>query len=86
MLAATKQGATEAHEVLTAEQLQLERLFLGFRNREGVDLKDISPDSSGRAALKTLVSKRLVRRHGEKIIPSVKGYLLADSLPLLVSS
>jgi len=75
----------EADEELSPEQLELERLFLGFRNLEGVRIKDILDKSSYETALKRLITSKLVEVCSGQIIPTVKGYLIADRLPLMLS-
>jgi oxygen-independent coproporphyrinogen-3 oxidase len=74
----------EGNESLSSEQLELERFFLGFRNLEGVDIKDTLDEPLREAILKMLISEKLIEVHGRKIIPTVEGYLVADRLPLLM--
>jgi oxygen-independent coproporphyrinogen-3 oxidase len=75
----------EGDERLSPEQLKLERLFLGFRNLDGVSIDDARNDSPCENALKKLVAAKYVEIHSGKIIPTVKGYLIADRLPLMLS-
>jgi putative oxygen-independent coproporphyrinogen III oxidase len=72
-------------ERLSPEQLELERLFLGFRNLDGVSIDDARYDSPRENTLKKLVMAKYVEIHPGKIIPTVKGYLIADRLPLMLS-
>jgi len=65
-------------EILTKEQLHLESLALGFRTRKGVDIKSLSPQS----ALLMLRKRRLLEIVNERAVPTRRGYLLADHLPL----
>ena len=76
----------EGDEKLSPEQLELERLFLGFRNLEGINTKDTLGKPSYEAALKRLITLKYVEVCSGKIIPTVKGYLIADRLPLMLSS
>jgi oxygen-independent coproporphyrinogen-3 oxidase len=69
-------------ETLTPEQVYLETLLLGFRTREGVD-REIFRDRPGTGkALGHLRQAGLVRIVGERVVPTVKGFLMADSLSL----
>jgi len=72
----------EAGEQLTAEQAFMERLCLGFRNLEGVDLRTLSRLPRLDSTLEELATKKLITLAHGKIVPTVKGYLVADSLPL----
>ncbi len=74
----------EGSEKLSADQLELERLFLGFRNLEGVEIKGFLKNPLHKAALEDLVLQKLVTVRAQWLVPTVKGYLLADRLPLLV--
>jgi len=71
-------------EVLSAEQSRLERLFLGFRTRDGVAMEDAFPRSLPTEALDNMTGKRLVTVSGDRIVPTKKGFLVADRLPLLL--
>ena len=75
----------EGDERLSPEQLELERLFLGFRNLDGVSIKDVCYGPPRENTLKKLVTAKYVEIHSGKIIPTVKGYLIADRLPLMLS-
>ena len=75
----------EGKEILSQEQTDLERLFLGLRNAEGVDIDSITPQEGLKKAIDKLVSQGLVEVHRGRIVPTIKGYLLADRLPLLLS-
>ena len=75
----------EGDEKLSPEQLELERLFLGFRNLEGVNIKDTFDKPPCENALKRLITSKYVEVRSGKIIPTVKGYLIADRLPLMLS-
>jgi coproporphyrinogen III oxidase-like Fe-S oxidoreductase len=74
----------EEEEQLSPEQLDLERLFLGFRNLEGVNIDTFNKPLCEKVLTRLVRSKQIELRSG-KIIPTVKGYLIADRLPLMVS-
>ncbi len=68
-------------ETLTEDQIYLESLALGFRNRRGVDPASLPPNTE--KTLSMLAEKGLVKIQQERIVPTRRGYLLADHLPLL---
>ena len=72
-------------ERLSPEQLELERLFLGLRNLDGVNINDAFDEPPCENALKKLITSKLVEVHSGKIIPTAKGYLIADRFPLMIS-
>ncbi|MBA4390080.1 MAG: coproporphyrinogen III oxidase [Syntrophus sp. (in: bacteria)] len=80
-----KEMPVEGRERLSSEQLELEKLFLGLRNLEGVEISDTPCESINEVALKRLIAEKLVEIHDGKIIPTTAGYLVADRLPLLIS-
>ncbi len=82
--AALKQGnrPQEDSETLTSEQLALERCYLGLRTKSGIAVEDL-PQSAG-PAVRQLCKARLVRKEGGRLIPSARGFLVADSLPVLL--
>jgi oxygen-independent coproporphyrinogen-3 oxidase len=70
-------------ETLTQEQVYLETILLGFRTREGVD-REIFRDRPGtEEVLRHLREAGLVQVVEGRVVPTVKGFLVADSLPLL---
>jgi putative oxygen-independent coproporphyrinogen III oxidase len=69
-------------ETLTAEQVYLETILLGFRMRDGVK-QEIFRDRPGtEELLRHLRQAGLVRIVGERVVPTTKGLLVADSLAL----
>ena len=72
----------EGKELLTADQLDLERCYLGLRTRRGIALADLPERSM--AAVRQLRKARLVHVEGGRVIPSTRGFLVADSLPVLL--
>jgi oxygen-independent coproporphyrinogen III oxidase len=72
----------EEIENLSAEQLRLERLFLGFRTRDGVDLKWLDTDAATETARHGLIEQGLVRIDHGRMKPTREGMVIADSLPL----
>ncbi len=73
----------EGMETLSEEQLKLERLYLGFRTRGGVPLDELSPQAQ--VVVGQLEKAALVRVQEKIVRSSLLGYLVADSLPVLLS-
>ncbi len=85
-LLAEATAPVEASEVLSEEQFDLEALDLGFRTSDGVDLHTLGGGSKTHEALAELQKSGLVRVTNGRIQPTRKGFLVADSLPLMLSS
>lgn len=73
-------------EVLTAEQLRMERVMLGFRMRDGFSLDLIADCENAGSILQTLREEGLISIQDRTVVPSESGFLVADSLPLLFLS
>lgn len=82
MLARGRRPA-EGEETLSPEQRRLEALLLGFRTRSGVALADLSLNPERRKVLRALESAGKIIQTPERLIPTPKGFLVADRLPLL---
>lgn len=74
---------TEGSETLSPEQVRLERVYFGFRTRDGLDAADLGPRNLGSKTFRDLKRLRLVKVEGTCITPTIKGFLLADRLPLM---
>jgi oxygen-independent coproporphyrinogen-3 oxidase len=73
----------EGFEALSPEQVRLERVYFGFRTREGLDAADLGPHNLASKTFGDLKRLRLVKVKGTRITPTTKGFLLADRLPLM---
>jgi putative oxygen-independent coproporphyrinogen III oxidase len=73
-------------EVLTPEQVRLEKLWLGFRTREGVELSAVKGDNQAEEVLAALQRDGLLRVENGWAVPTLMGFLLADRLPLMVDN
>ncbi len=73
----------EGEELLTPEQLELESLYLGLRTKRGVRLPSLRKESL--PVVRELKRAGLVTIRAGRLCPSRLGYLVADSLPLLLS-
>lgn len=76
-------SAVSEHEQLSREQILLEDLYLGFRTRDGVALDRISQSPRFEAVSRKLVEAGLLIRENRRLVPTERGFLVADSLPLL---
>jgi putative oxygen-independent coproporphyrinogen III oxidase len=72
-------------EDLSPDQISLECLFLGFRTESGVSIGSVSATPSQEKILAHLQDEGLVEIRSNRVTPTTKGYLVADSLPLLFS-
>jgi oxygen-independent coproporphyrinogen-3 oxidase len=68
-------------EVLTPEQVRLERLLLGFRTKRGVEFGHLAGDR-WQENLADLASRGWLKVEEGRAVPTLQGYLLADRLPL----
>ncbi|OQY50936.1 MAG: hypothetical protein B6240_00785 [Desulfobacteraceae bacterium 4572_87] len=86
--AALKNGRLpiEGSEILTKEQLHLESLALGFRTRRGVDLESLTRVPTSKKVFLMLQQRGLLKIDKGRAVPTRRGYLLADSLPLCFSA
>lgn len=72
--------ATDGTEVLTQAQLALESDYFGLRSSVGVDLRRFQTDAHAKRALKRWLRSGLVVVRGERVLPTPRGYLVADGL------
>lgn len=72
----------EEREALSREQARMEMLFLGLRSLEGVRLEDVLHSSTCEDVVAELEASGHVIRQSGRLVPTPKGYLVADSLPL----
>ena len=56
--------------------------MLGFRNRDGVAADQLRLNLDNRAVLAELEASQKMNRQKNRLIPTPRGYLLADRLPL----
>jgi oxygen-independent coproporphyrinogen-3 oxidase len=70
-------------EILTEEQWNLESLYLGFRTTRGVDLELLKNNRNYEAIIGQLRESSLIKQQDGRIVPTLEGFAVADSLPLL---
>jgi oxygen-independent coproporphyrinogen-3 oxidase len=80
-----REPAVAGRETLSESQLLLERLYFGFRTSDGFPLDLLDELPSGQEMLAELERDELVRIEKGRVVPTLRGYLLSDRLPLLFS-
>lgn len=75
------QMPVEGRETLSRAQLDLESVALGLRTRKGFGRDEIS-GSVSQENLADLEARGLVRCDGQRVIPTRRGFLVAERLPL----
>ena len=75
-------GAVAGEELLSEEQARLETLLLGLRTKTGIVRKDLSGSADMDRSLRRLAQQGYVSVIGDRVIPTRKGFLVADRLPL----
>lgn len=80
----------EGQERLTAEQLELERLYLGLRTSDGIAVSPSAEHpapSPGEGRWAAAVQAGWLRRRGDRLVPTPEGWLRLDTLlPFLTTS
>ena len=71
-------------EQLSSSQMNLEKFLFGFRTMWGIDVRQIIPPPS-QDKIRELHGSGFVTYEDDRIIPTLKGYLFADKLPLMLS-
>lgn len=74
----------EDFEVLTEEQRILEKVSLSLRTKEGIDIEILSTTPEATQRVKDLVSSGHLLVEDNRIVPTKKGLLVADQLPLYI--
>ncbi|MBI4767415.1 MAG: radical SAM family heme chaperone HemW [Deltaproteobacteria bacterium] len=72
----------EEQEELTEEQVRLELISLGLRTRAGLDLTQLGAKLPLEKILPKLIENGWASISGNHLVPTVKGFLVADRLPL----
>lgn len=80
----TQKMPVEESEKLTQAQLDLESIALGLRTRQGFILEKTSHDPAFYNTLFSLQNSGFLRVINGKAVPTRKGFLIADRLPLYV--
>jgi oxygen-independent coproporphyrinogen-3 oxidase len=72
----------EGYEDLTNDQLRLESVALGLRTRDGFAIKGTDVDLQSVHMLSVLQGSGFLNIKKDRIVPTPKGFLVADHLPL----
>lgn len=72
----------EGYEDLTNDQMRLESIALGLRTRDGFAIQETDLDSQSADMLSRLQSSGFLNIKKDRIVPTRKGFLVADHLPL----
>ncbi len=72
-------------ERVTPEKRRCEQLLLAFRTRAGIDKDVFQAAESTKKMLGTLAEQGFVSVSGSRVVPTVRGYLYADSLAGLLA-
>lgn len=73
----------EEKEEIDAEQKALEALFLSFRTKQGIALDALKKYKKVDIVINRLIESELIVIEGDRAVPTKKGFLVADSMPLL---
>jgi oxygen-independent coproporphyrinogen-3 oxidase len=76
----TGESALAGGETLTREQTDMERISLGLRMKEGVDMGPMRHALISDESLAQLRERGWVRLEGDRVIPTRRGYAVADAL------
>ncbi len=77
-----RHSPVEEQEELNKDQVQLEWISLGLRTKSGLDLEQLGDKSNLEKILPKLIENGCVSVSGNHLIPTIKGFLVADRLPL----
>lgn len=82
-----EQGSSpvSGEEMLTPEQRELEALYLGLRTIGGVDSELLVSSSRRRVLLAELLRANYVTIDGRHVVPTAKGFLVADRMAAMLS-
>ena len=73
----------EGSEELSSSQMNLEKLLFGSRTIWGINVRDIVPPPS-EERIRGLCDSGYITYESRRILPTLKGYLFADKLPLMI--
>ena len=77
-----RKSPVEGYENLTDEQIKLESIALGLRTRDGFEVKEAQHNPGVSEVLSKLQDLGFLKVKGDRIVPTKKGFLVADYLPL----
>ena len=77
-----QKAPVEGRENLTEKQLQLESVSLGLRTIEGFYINEITNNTGMKYRISRLQDEGLITIKEGSIVPTKKGFLVADRIPL----
>jgi oxygen-independent coproporphyrinogen-3 oxidase len=77
------QAPTAFHEELSDQQLRWERVSLGLRTSQGIELADVTRRDR-EAVVTVLDDQGLLRQQASRLVPTARGFLVADALARLL--
>jgi oxygen-independent coproporphyrinogen-3 oxidase len=76
------ESPVEEHEILSSEQIIMETVSLGLRTKWGFDQRVLGDNAGLKKNIAMLEDSGYIKVEGNMIIPTKKGFLIADHLPL----
>jgi oxygen-independent coproporphyrinogen-3 oxidase len=73
----------EEKEKIGEKEKKLESLFLGFRTKQGIALDALKEYKKVEIVLNRLIESGLIILKNDRAVPTKKGFLMADSIPLM---
>lgn len=74
----------DGQEDLTGEQMRLESIALGLRTSEGFSLTEIKDNPEAISRIMRLQEAGFINVENNRCVPTTKGFMVADSLPLYI--
>jgi len=73
----------EEKEEIDEKQKGLEQLFLSFRTKQGIAIEALKKYKKVEIVLNRLIESGLIEIKGNRAVPTKKGFLVADKIPLM---
>jgi oxygen-independent coproporphyrinogen-3 oxidase len=73
----------EEKEEIDEKQKGLEQLFLSFRTKQGIAIEALKKYKKVEIVLNRLIESGLIEIKGSRAVPTKKGFLVADKIPLM---
>ena len=73
----------EEKEIIGEKEKALEELFLGFRTKQGIDLDTLKEYKKVEIVISRLIESGLIEMQGDRAVPTKKGFLVADRIPIM---
>jgi oxygen-independent coproporphyrinogen-3 oxidase len=73
------------YEDINEEQRRLELISLGMRSKLGLHIEEIRKGGISLDALESLQSLGFLTLKDDLVVPTIKGFLVADHIPIYLS-